>query len=36
MNFEELLAQLGIQYEDVILYSVEDRDMTNDETAIQY
>ena len=36
MNFEELLAQLGIQYEDVILYSVEDRDMTNHETAIQY
>ena len=36
MNFEELLAQLGTQYEDVILYSVEDRDMTNHETAIQY
>ena len=36
MNFEELLAKLGTQYEDVVLYSVEDRDMTNHETAIQY
>lgn len=36
MTFEELLAQLGEQYADVTLYSVEDRDMTNHETTIVY
>lgn len=36
MNFEELLAHLGEQYAGVELYSVEDRDMTDHETTIQY
>lgn len=36
MDFETLLARLGDQYADVELYSVEDRDMTDHETTIQY
>ena len=36
MNFEELLAHLGENYAGVELYSVEDRDMTDHETTIQY
>ena len=36
MNFEELLAKLGEQYEGVTVYSVEDREMTTHETAIVY
>ena len=36
MDFEALLALLGDQYEGVTLYSVEDRDMTDHETAILY
>lgn len=36
MNFEELLSTLGTSYEDVTVYSVEDREMTTHETAIMY
>ena len=36
MNFEELLAKLGDNYEGVTVYSVEDREMTTHETAIVY
>lgn len=36
MDFEALLALLGDQYQGVTLYSVEDRDMTDHETAILY
>ena len=36
MDFEQVLAQLGDQYAGVTVYSVEDRDMTDHETALQY
>lgn len=36
MNFEALLNSLGDSYEDVTVYSVEDREMTTHETAILY
>ncbi|MBQ2995003.1 MAG: hypothetical protein IJD56_05840 [Peptococcaceae bacterium] len=36
MNFDELLAVLGNAYENVTVYSVEDREMTTHETAIVY
>ena len=36
MDFEALLAMLGDHYTGVTLYSVEDRDMTDHETAILY
>ncbi len=36
LNFEELLARLGENYEGVTVYSVEDREMTTHETAIVY
>ncbi|MBQ2860138.1 MAG: hypothetical protein IJE80_03140, partial [Peptococcaceae bacterium] len=36
MNFDELLAVLGTAYENVTVYSVEDREMTTHETAIVY
>lgn len=36
MDFEQLLAYLGENYAGVTLYSVEDRDMTDHETTLQY
>lgn len=36
MDFEQLLAYLGDHYAGVALYSVEDRDMTDHETTLQY
>ena len=36
MDFEQLLAQLGDGYAGVAVYSVEDRDMTDHETTLQY
>lgn len=36
MNFEALLSTLGAKYEDVTVYSVEDREMTTHETTIFY
>ena len=36
MDFETVLAELGANYAGVTLYSVENRDMTDHETEIQY
>ena len=36
MDFETVLAELGANYAGVSLYSVENRDMTDHETEIQY
>lgn len=36
MDFEQVLAYLGEHYAGVTLYSVENRDMTDHETTLQY
>ena len=36
MNFDELLAQLGDQWQGIKLYSVENREMMTHETVITY
>ncbi len=36
MRFDELLHTLGENYENIAVYSVEDREMTTHETAIMY